>query len=58
MEQKFYTISEVAKMLKVDPMTIRRYIKAGKIKAIKPTINVVRISEKDLNEFLEKSKVK
>lgn len=33
--EKIYTIQEVAELLRVNQMTIRRWIKSGKIKSIK-----------------------
>ena len=44
------TVRQVAILLKVHPLTIRRYINEGKLKAIKVGNNV-RISQTDLNSF-------
>jgi len=52
MEEKFYTVNEIADILKVKPLTIYRLIKAGKIH----TINVgraVRISDSEFKRFTE-----
>ena len=57
MKDKFLKAQEVAEALKVNIMTIYRYIKAGKLTAYK-TGKEFRIKEKDFNEFLEKRKVK
>jgi excisionase family DNA binding protein len=35
-EQKFYSVSDAARMLSVNPVTIRRMIKSGKLFAVKP----------------------
>jgi len=50
----YYTPSEVADLLKVCRTTIWRYIRSGKLKAIKLSIKNYRISEKDLKRFLNK----
>jgi len=55
---KLLTPKQVAKMLGVSEYTIYRYIKAGKLKAIKLTAFNFRIDEKDLNEFIKKHKTK
>lgn len=45
-----FNVNQAAYILKVHPLTIRRYIKEGKLKAVKAGGNV-RIEEKDLQEF-------
>ena len=50
---KLLTIKEVAKILRVSERSVNRYIEAGRLKASK--IGQWRISQKDLNEFLEKN---
>jgi excisionase family DNA binding protein len=44
------SVRQVAFILKVHPLTIRRYLTQGKLKAVKVGGNV-RIKEKDLQEF-------
>lgn len=44
------SVRQVAYILKVHHLTIRRYIKEGKLKAVRLGGNV-RIRENDLNEF-------
>ncbi len=51
--KEFYTVDQVAELLQLNPVTIRRYIEGGKIKAIKVG-RVWRISEANLQEFLQK----
>jgi len=55
--QEFYTAEELAKILKVNIMTIYRYIKAGKVTAYKIG-KEFRIEKEELNIFLNKVKTK
>jgi excisionase family DNA binding protein len=59
---KLLTIPEVAKRLGISRRTVYRYIKKGKLKASRisqtPLYQILRISEKDLNQFLKKHKIK
>lgn len=55
---KLLTPLQVAKKLGVCEHTIYRYIKAGKLKAIKLTPRNFRIEKKDFNRFLKKHKGK
>lgn len=48
--ETLFNINQAAFILKVHPLTIRRYIKEGKLKAFKVGGNV-RIKEKDLQDF-------
>lgn len=48
--ENLFNINQAAFILKVHPLTVRRYIKEGKLKAFKVGGNV-RIKEKDLQEF-------
>jgi len=54
----FFTPQEVANRLKISRATVWRYIRKKKLKVIKFTKRTYRISEKDLNDFLKKRKVK
>jgi len=56
-EKDFITASEVADNLKVNIMTIYRYIKAGKLKAYKIG-KEFRIDKAEFNNFLDKVKTK
>jgi excisionase family DNA binding protein len=56
MEYEFLTVPEIAKVLKVNKMTIYRYIKAGKITAYKVGKGF-RINKKELENFLKRIKV-
>lgn len=48
--ENLFNISQVAFILKVHPLTIRRYIREGKLKAVKIGGNI-RIKENDLQNF-------
>lgn len=54
MIDKLLTIEEVAKILRVSTRTVNRYIESDRLKASK--IGQWRISQKDLEEFLNKNK--
>ena len=50
--EEFYTISQTAIALKVHQLTVRRYIKEGKLKAYRVGGNI-RISVNDLRAFMQ-----
>ncbi len=50
--EEFYTINQAATTLKVHPLTVRRYIKEGKLKAYRAGGNI-RISVNDLRAFTQ-----
>jgi len=52
MNNKYYTIDELALMLKVTYLTVYRWIRAGKLKAVKAG-KQYRISQDMLNKFLK-----
>jgi len=51
MEQEYYSIEEVAKMLKVAYLTVYRWIRAGKMKSVKAG-RQYRITQSELDKFL------
>ena len=53
--EKYYTIDEVAELLKVSKMTLYRYIKSKKLPAIKLG-KEYRVSASDLQAFLDSNK--
>ena len=53
---KFYTVEEVAKMLNVSLQTIRRYIKSGKLQAIKLGKSY-KISQEHVDKALKEHEV-
>ena len=56
-QKEFFTAKELAEKLRVNIMTIYRYIKAGKVKAYKIG-KEFRIEKKEFNNFLNKTKTK
>lgn len=54
-KQEFYTAQELADKLRVNIMTIYRYIKAGKLKSYKIG-KEFRIDKKEFDSFLNKAK--
>jgi len=54
---ELFTVKETAQMFKCHPETIRRYIKEGLLKAIRPK-GEYRIRQEDINAFLEKGRKK
>ena len=57
MEKDYYLAQELADKLRVNIMTIYRYIKAGKLKAYKIG-REFRIDKNEFNKFLEEVKTK
>lgn len=49
---EFYTVNQTALVLKVHPLTIRRYLREGKLKAYRAGGNI-RISVNDLRSFTQ-----
>jgi len=52
MEEKYYTIEEVAKTLRVAYLTVYRWIQAGKLTAFKAG-KQYRIKKEDLEKFIK-----
>lgn len=52
-DQRFYTTDEVAKLLRVDPESVRRYVRSGKLRAVKLGGKFIRIDRSDLDRFIE-----
>jgi excisionase family DNA binding protein len=51
MEETFYTLEEIAEKLKVSYMTVYRWVKDGKLKAVKAG-KQYRVTLTELNIFL------
>lgn len=56
-KEKYYTIEEVAEMLKVVYLTVYRWIQDGKLKAYKAG-KQYRVDKVDLDKFLKGVKAK
>lgn len=54
-KEEFYTVEEIAELLKVHDRTIRREIQRGKLKKVMIG-NSLRIRRDDLEEYLEKNR--
>jgi excisionase family DNA binding protein len=54
--QRFHTVEDLVEMFAVDVRTIYRWIANGSLRAYKIG-GVLRVSEEDLRDFLEKSRV-
>lgn len=54
--QQFLTTDEVAKLLQIDPESVRRYVRSGQLKAIKLGGKFIRIEKKDLDNFIKQKK--
>lgn len=52
----FLKVSEVAKRLGVNKITVYRWLKSGKLRYFRIGGYTIRIKEKDLNEFIERRK--
>jgi len=52
----YYTIEEVASLLKVNPESVRRWVRSKKLPAIKLGGKYIRIEASDLDGFIKKSK--
>jgi len=55
-DQRFYTTEEVAKLLRVDPESVRRYVRSGKLRAVKLGGKFIRVDRTDLDIFIEQLK--
>ena len=51
--QTYYTSEEIAGMLKVNKESVRRWVRDGKLKSIKLSGKFIRISQTNLDEFVE-----
>ena len=49
---QLYTTEQVAKLLQIHPLTVLKYINAGKLRAVKLG-RVYRVTESNLQKFLE-----
>ncbi len=56
-DERLYTTEEVARLIKVDPESIRRYVRSGELKSILLGNKFIRISKTDLDNFLNQRKL-
>lgn len=54
--KRFYTTEEVAKLLQIDPETVRRYVRQGLLRAVKLGGKFIRIEKADLDILIENLK--
>lgn len=52
-DNKYYTTDEVAETLKVTTESVRRWIRDGKLSSVKLSGKFIRVSQKDLDDFIE-----
>lgn len=52
-KKNYLTIGDIAKYLQIGERTVHRYVKDGRIKAVK--IGRWRIARKDLQDFIKRS---
>ncbi len=51
--EKFYRLTEIARILRVSPLTVRRWVNEGKLKAFHPEgTRLYRVPESSLKEFV------
>jgi len=52
MADKYYTPEQVAALLQVNQITVRRWLRSGKLKGSRLGARLWRVSQKQLDEFL------
>ncbi len=51
--EKFYRLTEIARLLRVSPLTVRRWIDEGKLRAFHPAgTRLYRVPESSLKQFV------
>ena len=55
-DKKLYTTEEVAKILQVDPESIRRYVRSGELKSVLLGSKFIRVSKEDLDNYISQRK--
>lgn len=53
----FFTVKEIARLLRLNSLTIYEYIRSGRLSAIRFGRNY-RVAKSDLSHFIDKQKVK
>lgn len=54
--EKLYTTEEIAKILQVDPESVRRYVRSGELRSILLGNKFIRVSQQDLDNFISQRK--
>lgn len=49
---EYYSVNQAAFLLKIHPLTVRRYLKEGKLKALRAG-GAVRVAKSDIDKFLQ-----
>lgn len=49
---EYYSVNQAAFLLKIHPLTVRRYLKTGKLKALRVG-GAVRVAKSDIDKFLQ-----
>jgi excisionase family DNA binding protein len=58
MQEKMYTVQEVAQQLRVSERTVRNWVERGELRVFRIGVRGYRIPETDLLAFIEKRKQK
>jgi excisionase family DNA binding protein len=56
MQEKMYTVQEVAQQLRVSERTVRNWVERGELRVFRIGKRGYRISESDLQTFVDKRK--
>ncbi len=51
-EERLYTLEEVAELLNVTPIAVRKWIKAGRVKATRNIYGMYRIPESEVKRLI------
>ncbi len=54
-EKQYFTVNEVAKYLKVHPISVRRMIQNKKLKALQLLNRTYRIPQSAINDYIHKN---
>lgn len=49
---EYYSVNQTAFLLKIHPLTVRRYLRDGKLKALRAG-GAVRVAKSDIDKFLQ-----
>ena len=53
MPEELLTVDQVAAVLQMHPDSIRRYIREGKLNAVRISATVVRVKRSELDKFIQ-----